>query len=218
MTLKTRDGIEFDTYETGPADACAGVLIIHDWWGMLKYNREWADRLAELGYRVLVADLYDGVRAHNAQEAGELMRSIDQDEADSKLLAAIDRLKKGGCQQIAALGWSFGGRQAMQAALLDPESVVSAVLFYCRMLTDPEALADLGGPVLAIYSTTETTWPEKMERFDRAMAEAGRMVESRAFEAGHGFVNPESERYDATAAEEAWAATTEFLLRTVPVT
>jgi len=195
----------------GPEDAAFGVVLIHDWWGVLDYNREWAERLAALGYRAMVVDLYDGERARSAEQAGEMMRSLDQEIADSKLSTAIAYLKEG--RKLASLGWSFGGRQALQAALLEPEAVVASVMFYCRMLIDVEQLQQLGGPVLVIYSETEKTWPEKMDRFNAAMTEAGQSVESHSFNASHGFVNPGSERFNAEAAEQSWELVKTFLGR-----
>lgn len=216
MVLKTRDGNEAEAYVTGPDTARHAILIIHDWWGVLKYNQQWADRLAALGYKAMVLDLYDGEKASNAEQAGELMRNLDQDIADNKLLAALDYLKQGG-RKVTTLGWSLGGRQALLAALLDPEVVSSAILFYCRMVTDSEALGELGGPVLAIYAQQERTWPDKMDRFNQAMAAAGKTVETHTFDAGHGFVNPGSERYSEVCANQSWELVQGFLQRVAPL-
>jgi carboxymethylenebutenolidase len=81
------------------------------------------------------------------------------------------------------------------------------------MLNDVEQLQQLSGPVLAIYSETEKSWPEKMDRFNEAMAEAGRTVESHSFNAGHGFVNPGSERHNGEIAEQSWQLVRDFLAR-----
>ena len=216
MTLKTRDGNELETYMSGPDAAQHGILIIHDWWGVLEYNRDWADRLAQLGYRVMVVDLYDGEQARTAERAGELMRTLDQDMADDKLLAALNELKQGG-RHVTTMGWSLGGREALLAALLDPEVVNSDILFYCRMVMEVDALAQLSGPTLAIYAERERTWPEKMHAFGNAMAAAGKVVESHSFDAGHGFVNPGSERYDEQASNRSWELVTDFLRRVAPL-
>lgn len=216
MVLKTHDGNEVETYVTGPDTARHAVLIIHDWWGVLKYNHQWADRLAALGYKAMVIDLYDGEKASNAEQAGELMRNLDQDAADNKLLAALEYLKDGG-RKVTTLGWSLGGRQALLAALLDPDVVNSAVLFYCRMVTDAEALRELGGPVLAIYAQQERTWPDKMESFNKAMAAAGKTVETHTFDAGHGFANPGSERYSESYSNQSWELVKDFMGRVAPL-
>lgn len=212
MNFKTPDGYEFEAYVCGPDDARCAILIIHDWWGVLGYNKQWADRFAAAGYKAMVIDLYDGERARSVEEAGEMMRALDQDQADSKLVTAIDFLKQNG-RKVACLGWSLGGRQAMQAALLDPEAVRAAVLFYCRMLTDVNQLKQLGGPVFAIYAKNEQTWPSKMEKFNVAMEAAGKHVETLCYDAAHGFVNPTSERYNAELAEDAWNKVQDFLER-----
>lgn len=216
MVLRTHEGDEVETYVTGPDTASQAVLIIHDWWGVLKYNQQWADRLAALGYKAMVIDLYDGEKASNAEHAGELMRNLDQDLADDKLLTALEYLRQGG-RKVTTLGWSLGGRQAMLAALLDPETVNSTILFYCRMVTDADALRELGGPVLAIYAEQERTWPAKMESFNQAMAAAGKTVETHTFDAGHGFVNPGSERYNEAVTNRAWDVVKEFMQRIAPV-
>lgn len=212
LTLHTKEGNEAEAHLLGPDDAQHGILILHDWWGVLPYNLEWAERLAALGYKVLVLDLYDGEKAVNAEEAGELMRNLDQDMADSKILAALDELKQGG-RKVTTLGWSLGGRQAMLAALLDPETVSSTILFYCRMVTDADTLQDLGGPVLAIYASQERTWPEKMEKFSAAMEASGKSVENHTFDAEHGFINPGSNRYNEKFHQQAWELVMGFLQR-----
>lgn len=212
MPLKTSAGDEFDIYEQGPVDAERAILIIHDWWGVKPYNIAWAERFAAMGYRALVIDLYDGDNPRDATEAGEMMRSIDQDVADRKLQSALDYLKAGQ-QRIAVLGWSFGGLQAQQASFLDPESVAATVFYYCRTLIEPESIASLQGPVLGIFSETERSWPEKQEKWQAAMASAEKSYESRSYAADHGFVNPESPRFDAEATENSWQLVTDFLER-----
>ena len=212
MSLKTLAGEEFNIYERGPADAESGVLIIHDWWGVKPYNIHWAERFADLGYRAVVLDLYDDYTPKDAQEAGEMMRNIDQDTADRKLKAALDLLKAKQ-RHIAVLGWSFGGQQAQLATFLDPEAIDATIFYYSRVLIEPELLATLQGPVLAIFSETERTWPEKQEKWQAAMAAAGKAYVSHSYAADHGFVNPESPRFDAEAAERSWEAVVDFLKR-----
>ena len=210
MTLTTDNGITFETEVTGAEDATRAVMLIHDWWGVLDYNRVWAERLAAKGYLVMVVDLYDGEHAHDAQEAGEMMRGLDQEVTDRKLLTALAWLKGNG-RRVAVLGWSLGGHQALQTTILEPESVDATVLFYCRLISDPDTLATIQGPVLAIFAEQERTWPEKMEQFQTLMNGADKQLEVKSYDAGHGFVNPRSARYDEAATEDAWNLSVEFL-------
>ena len=56
-----------------------------------------------------------------------------------------------------------------------------------------------------------------MHAFGNAMAAAGKVVESHSFDAGHGFVNPGSERYDEQASNRSWELVTDFLRRVAPL-
>lgn len=212
MQLTSRIGDHFDCYSAGETTSDRAILIIHDWWGLKPYNRDWADQFAELGYRALVVDLYDGENPDDAQEAGEMMRNVDQEIADAKLLAALEFLNSEH-GKVAVLGWSFGGLQAQYATLLDPQAVAATVFYYCRVISDPEAISTLQGPVLGIFSETERTWPEKQEKWIAAMESAGKVYEYSSFNADHGFVNPESPRFDKEANEASWQLTVDFLQR-----
>jgi len=212
MFLETAAGEKFGVHQRGQADAERAILIIHDWWGVKPYNIDWAERFAGMGYRTLVVDLYDGYHPKDAHEAGEVMRNIDQDKVQRKLQSALVHLKAKQ-HRIAVLGWSFGGLQAQYASFLKPDAVTATIFFYCRILTEPEMIASLQGPVLGIFSETERTWPEKQEKWQAAMAAAGKSYESHSFAADHGFVNPESPRFDTAATERSWQLVVDFLKR-----
>lgn len=212
MTTLSCNGTEFQAYVAGAEDAKRGLLIVHDWWGVQEYNRTWADRFAKLGYRVIIIDLYDGQTTNDPKQAGELMKAVDQEHANTKLRAALEYLKAPG-RKIATLGWSFGGRQALQACLLNPDAVTATVLYYSRLVTDVSALRRLKGTVLAVFAEGEKSWPEKMADFENAMAQARKPLEVKTYEAEHGFINPDSPHYDAEMADAAWEATKEFLRR-----
>jgi carboxymethylenebutenolidase len=210
IQLQTADGRPFDAYLAGPGDANAAVMILHEWWGIKPHNRDWADRLADLGYLALVVDLYDGRVTDDPEEASGWMREIDQSVADAKLKAALAYLSAPG-RRIATYGCSFGGKQSMQASLLAPHQVAATIVAYCRMETDVEKLKTLQGPVLAIYAQQERNWPQKQEDFEVAMAFAGKDTQGVGYDAAHGFTNPDSPRYDAGADQAAWETIVRFL-------
>ena len=214
ITLTTDQGESFEGYLAGNENATGAVLILHEWWGLMPHNRQWADRLAEAGYLSLAIDLYDGRLTDDAEQAGQWMREIDQQAADRKLIAAIDWLTRPQ-RRLAVYGCSFGGKQAMQASLLRPASIAATALAYCRMETDAAKLSTLQGPVLAIYAQQERTWPQKQEDFEAAMQSAGQQTEACGYDAAHGFTNPSSPRYDAEADAAAWQALLDFLSRQI---
>ena len=210
IQLKTADSQAFNVYVAGPGDATGAVMILHEWWGVKPHNRDWADRLGELGYLALVTDLYDGRVTDDSEQAGSWMRDIEQTVADAKLRAALAYLEAPE-RNIVTYGCSFGGKESMQATLLAPDKVTATIVAYSRMETDVEKLKTLQGPVLAIYAQQERNWPKKQEDFEVAMAFAGKDTEGVGYDAAHGFTNPSSPRYDPEADKAVWETITRFL-------
>ncbi|MEW8118017.1 MAG: dienelactone hydrolase family protein [Candidatus Thiodiazotropha sp.] len=212
ITLKTSQDEPFSAYLAGDEAADSAVMILHEWWGVMPHNRLWADRLADIGHLALVVDLYDGRTTDDPELAAEMMRNIDQQRADRKLVAAVDFLHTPG-RRVATFGCSFGGKESMRASLLQADKVSATIVAYCRMETDVERLKKLSGPVLAIYAQQERNWPEKQEAFETAMRAAGKETESVGFDAAHGFTNPTSPRYDEATDKASWACIVDFLQR-----
>jgi carboxymethylenebutenolidase len=210
MELTTSKGEVFHNYIVGPEQATKAVLIIHDWWGMLDYNREWADEFAQSGYRALVVDLFNGHHPADVKKAGEYMRSLDPKVNKRKLQTALTALQAPN-RKIAVLGWSFGGLQAQQIALQYPDMVNALVIFYCRIILDKYNAETLSCPVLALFSEIERTWPDKQVSLEQAMLEADKILECHSYDAAHGFANPDSPRYDNDAVEETRQVTVAFL-------
>lgn len=210
IQLTTASGQSYYVYTAGPEDAKGAVMILHEWWGVMPHNRDWAERLAALGYRAIVVDLYAGRVTDDPEEAGSWMREIDQAVADQKLKAAQTYLEAPG-RSIITYGCSFGGKQSMRATLLAPDKVAATIIAYSRMETDVEKLKTLHGPVLAIYAQQERNWPQKQEDFEVAMAFAGKDTEGVGYDAAHGFSNPSSPRYDTEADKASWQTIIRFL-------
>ncbi len=210
LQLKTQAGEVFDAYLMGKDEAKRGVLVIHDWWGLQDYNKDCAHYFDSLGCQALVIDLYDGYHPKNTKEAGEYMRSIDQQVANRKLRMALQTLHKSG-RKLAVLGWSFGGLQAQYAAVENPDLIHAVVLYYCRIVLDRQNVKNLNAPVLAIFAETDRTWPDKQMALENLMLEFDKPFECHSYDADHGFANPESVRYDPEATEEARQVTLAFL-------
>ena len=54
--------------------AKAGILVIHEWWGLNDNIRSMARQLAGEGYLALAVDLYEGEVAETREDAGRLAR------------------------------------------------------------------------------------------------------------------------------------------------
>jgi carboxymethylenebutenolidase len=155
------------------------VLVIHEWWGLNDHIKHWADRLAADGYAALAVDLYGGEVAKDADQATALMRAVDQDAALATLrqghrfLAADPRVQ---AKVRAAVGWCFGGGQALRLAMAAAD-LDAAVIYYGRLVTDPEQLSAIRARVLGIFGNQDTALrrePRVREPVGRALRRQGR--------------------------------------------
>jgi carboxymethylenebutenolidase len=87
-----------------------GVLVVHDWYGLLPHVRTLCDELAAAGLAAMAPDLYDGRRASDPEQAEALMEAMDSAKAGAKLDAAIaDLRERTGGGPVGGLGFSRAG-------------------------------------------------------------------------------------------------------------
>ena len=194
----------------------AALVVIHEWWGLNDHIREMSNRLAAEGYLALAVDMYDGESAETPEQARALMSATmrDKDRVDAHLRAAFQHLEdEEGMTRIGSLGWCFGGALSLRTALLLPEQLDAAVIYYGRLVTDPAELAPLRMPILGIFGGQDQGIPvASVREFETALEALGNTVEIVVYEeAGHAFANPSGTRYQPEAAADAWRRTTEFL-------
>ncbi|MEM7573151.1 MAG: dienelactone hydrolase family protein [Bacteroidota bacterium] len=109
-------------YPEGSTGRLPAVIVIHEWWGHNQYARSRADQLAELGYVAMAVDMYgDGKQAAHPDDAGSFAMAVmgDAEVAKSRFEAALFTLKNYPFvdpEQIAAIGYCFGGSVALTMA------------------------------------------------------------------------------------------------------
>lgn len=192
------------------------LVVIHEWWGLNDNVKHWADRLAADGYPALAVDLYGGEVATTSDRALALMRGVDQAQALARLRAAAGFLREDArvrAPKVGAIGWCFGGAQALQLALHDPD-LSAAVIYYGRLVTDPERLRPIKAAVLGVFGSRDPSIPlDAVKAFEQGLGQAGVTHEVHVFDAEHAFANPSNPRYQSEAAADAWARTRTFLAR-----
>lgn len=194
----------------------AGLIVIHEWWGLNEHIREMSRRLAAEGYLALAVDLYEGEVAEDAGQARELMSAAmsDRERIDEHLKAAFRWLREqGGVAQVGSIGWCFGGALSLRTAILLPDELDATVIYYGRLVTDPKQLAPLRMPILGIFGGQDRGIPlETVLEFENTLQALGKEAEIVVFEnADHAFANPSGTRYQPEAAADAWRRTLEFL-------
>jgi carboxymethylenebutenolidase len=193
----------------------AGLVVIHEWWGLNENIREMANRLAAEGYLAFAVDLYGGTVAADPDKARELMSVAmgDPERTDAALRAAFRWLKdEGGVERVGSIGWCFGGALSLRLAMMLPEELDAAVIYYGRLVTEPARLVPLMMPILGIFGGQDRGIPlESVREFEAALQTLGKTADIVVYDdADHAFANPSGTRYEPEAAADAWRRTLEF--------
>lgn len=197
-------------------DQLPGLIVVHEWWGLNDGVRAMADRLAAEGHIVLAVDLFGGKTAEYPPQARELMLGALQkpELAEENLRQAYEFVRNvGGAPRIGSLGWCFGGAWALNTALLFPDDLDAAVIYYGQVPGDEERLAPLNVPILGLFAENDRGIPvESVRSFEEALQNLGKDYEIEIYPGvGHAFANPSGTNYNAEAAALAWERTIEFL-------
>ena len=200
---------------TGPFP---GVILIHEWGGLVDRIRQVADDLAEHGYVVLAADLYSGRTGTTPQENHALMeetganpqRMIDNLDA----AAAFLRARTDATGSVATIGWCYGGGIALSYAM-GGENHEGTAIFYGRLVTDPVELRSIRHAVYGTFAAKDQGIPPaEVEQFVGALRQVGIPNDVHVYDdVDHGFwlwVDQEPE-VRAAPALDAWERLLRYL-------
>jgi carboxymethylenebutenolidase len=203
-------------FPEGMIDPYPAIIVIHEWWGLNDGVRAMADRLAGLGYIVLAIDLYGNKTASTPADARALMLKVveNPERASENIRQAYRFLEKvAGAPRIASLGWCFGGGWSLNTALLFPDQLDAAVIYYGQVTDNEAKLAPLTMPILGHFGAEDKGIPVASARgFEQALKNLGKNYEINIYPGvGHAFANPSGRNYNAEAADKAWERTVAFL-------
>ncbi len=192
------------------------VIMIHEWWGLNDNIRAMADKLAAEGYIVLAVDLFGGEFATEPGAARQLMlQAVDnRDSLTSNIEQAYNFVSEiAGAPRVASLGWCFGGGWSLNTAMLFPEDLDAAVIYYGQVTDDETRLSPLEVPILGLFGSEDRGIKvESVRRFEAALERLGKTYDVRVYEgAGHAFANPSGNNFNAEYADDAWNRTLGFL-------
>jgi carboxymethylenebutenolidase len=192
------------------------IVVIHEWWGLNDNVRAMADRLAGEGYIVLAVDLFGGDIANRPEVARQLMLSVVENPksaAENIRQAYAFVNTTAGAPRIASLGWCFGGGWSLNTALLFPDELDAAVIYYGQVTADEEKLQPIDVPILGLFGAEDRGISvESVQAFEAALERLRKNHEIHIYPgAGHAFANPTGTNYNAKVADDAWKRTLEFL-------
>ena len=193
---------------SGPATA--GVLVVHDWYGLLPHVRASCDELAAAGLAALAPDLYDGRTTTDSGQAEALMEALDNDAARARLDAATaDLRERAGAGPVGGLGFSMGGFLTLLQATTGAYD--AAAVYYAAL--DPERAAAIRCPVLLqLAEAEEFDPPEFFDGFVAALRAAGTEVRVRTWPGTeHSFANRDVPLHAPDQAAAARSDTVGFL-------
>jgi carboxymethylenebutenolidase len=195
------------------------VVMIHENKGLNDNIKSMANLLAKEGYVILAVDLFKGEVTTDQKRASELTQAIRDNPniAIANLKSAVtylSSLPNVNSDKIASLGWCFGGQQSLQLALNSEEHPLSAtVIYYGRLVTEPETLSKIHWPILGIFGDQDKSIPvESVNKFEEALNANGITNEIYIYKGvGHAFANPSGDNYAPKETQDAWEKTVSFL-------
>jgi carboxymethylenebutenolidase len=197
-------------------DPLPAIIVFHEWWGLNDNIRAMADRLAGEGYIVLAVDLFGGKTADTPETARQLMTEVveNPENARENIRRAYEFVENTAkAPRIASLGWCFGGGWSLNTAMLFPNDLDAAVIYYGQVTDNENKLYPINAPILGLFGAEDRGIPvESVQRFESALERLGKNYEIHIYPgARHAFANPTGQSYDAKVADDAWRRTLDFL-------
>jgi dienelactone hydrolase len=203
----------------------AGILVVHEWWGLNDYIRQRAQQLARMGYIVFAVDMYGkGVRPKTVEEAAKQSSIYNNDRAlmRERARAGLDVLRDVQLTdraRIVAIGYCFGGGVVLELAR-SGANLRGVVSFHGTLGTPhPEDASNIKGAVLVMQGALDPYVTGKdLAAFEEEMTKGG--VDWQAVIYGgavHSFTNPASGddpskgvAYNEKADRRSWKAMKDF--------
>lgn len=229
-TITTPDGACPVTLATPDGDGpWPGVVMYPDAGGVRQTFVEMAERLAALGYAVLVPDVYyrdpdwapfdmETVFADQGERT-RLFRMIAKVTPDIMVRDAaaffdyLESRPEVSGSAFGTTGYCMGGRTSLVVAGRVPERVAAAMSFHGGGLaTDdadsPHLLADAIRATVYVGGAKDdgSFTAEQAETLEKALTAAGVEHTIEFYDAAHGFAVPDNAPYDEAAAERHWKA------------
>jgi dienelactone hydrolase len=231
VTYKDGDTIMkgFIVYDDAIKARRAGIIVVHEWWGITKHVRDEARKFAGQGYTAFVADMYgDAKTADNPKDAGALSGAVSKNPAamQSRFNAAKDTLSRHGtvdASKIGAAGYCFGGSVVLDMARTGSD-LKGVAAFHAGLgaAVSPAVAGKVKSKLLVLNGEADPfITPESIDAFKKEMAAAS--VDYRYISypgAVHAFTNPEATEkgkafnlplaYDAEADKQSKAEAAKF--------
>ena len=202
-----------------------GIIVVHEYWGLVDYTRMRTEQLAKLGYIAFAIDMYGkGVRPKNADEAAAQSKIYysDRELMRRRALAGLDEFKKNKFvdpNKIVAIGYCFGGGVALEMGRAG-YPLIGIVSFHGNLSNpNPDDAKNIKCKVLACAGGSDPfVNRQAREAFEDEMTNAGVDWHMDVYGgAVHAFTNPaagndpsKGAAYNEKADKRSWQAMLDF--------
>ena len=132
----------------------------------------------------------------------------------TNIKAAYDYLiKEKGGDKVGIIGWCLGGKWSLRGALMLPDDIDAAVIYYGSLINDKDKLDTLEMPIIGFVGTKDRLYKQFID-FDQNMQDLNKKATIHIYEdAKHAFANASGIAYEPLAAEDSWKKTVDFLTK-----
>lgn len=211
-------GRKMSGYGAAPRDAepdLATVIVIHENRGLNEHIRDVARRIALAGFSAVAPDFLSPAGGTPADEdkARTMIGELDlaASVADARAFAQWLGSTAGGARKVGAVGFCWGGAMVNRLAVAAGPALSAGVSFY-GPAPDPTEAAKVTAPLLIHLAGLDTRVNATALPWAEALKAAGKPVTLVVHpDVNHAFHNDTSaERYNKSASDAAWNATTAF--------
>jgi carboxymethylenebutenolidase len=186
------------------------ILVCHENRGLTDHIKDVTRRFAQAGYAALAVDLLSrqgGTAGKDSSSVPGLLSGMPQDQFVQDFISGLRYAQQQpGVQadRVGMTGFCFGGGVTWRVAVGLPE-LRAAVPFYGPPPAVDEVSA-INAAVLAVYAERDSRITSTAPTMETAMQQAGKTFEKIIYpNTDHAFFNDTGTRYNAAAAQDAWA-------------
>jgi carboxymethylenebutenolidase len=197
------------------------VLVIHENKGLTDWARSVAGRFAGIGYSGLAIDLLSAeggtAKFTDPAEATAALSKISPEDFVADMKSGIEELqRRTPGVKVAVVGFCMGGGLVWQLLASGEPQLAAAVPFYGPLPDGADFSGSKDVAVLGFYGSEDARVTGTKDAAQQALDKAG-LVNQLVVEQGanHAFFNDTGDRYDPTAAADAWQKTQDWFTKYV---
>lgn len=198
-----------------PSQTKAGLVVLHEWWGLNDQIQEAAAEIVlEGNFMTLIPDLYRGEIASDMISAADMMTSLDWHGAMDDAVAAVKYLLSNGCSKVGITGFSMGGALSLATATVSRE-ISAASSFYGIPILGLADLSKIKVPVQCHFGELDEiagfSSLKDVEILRRIFKVGEVPNDIFLYPAGHAFTNPNSDTYVESLSQLAFHRLVTFM-------